>query len=179
MVDATYQAKVYMTDGGDKQVIASGGELDVESGGAFKIAGTAVTASAAELNGDSAKVTTFTMAAASAAANVSEVTITAKDAAGATLAGVHNFDLWLSDAATGAGLTGTAASGTVTAKSASGEVVGTYTAKKALRVQTLATGIFILEITDTGKTAYKVAAAAPGTGKTVVGITLETGDYGA
>ncbi len=46
----TYQPKVYRTNGGDKQVVASGGELDIESGGALKIAGTQVTATAAQLN---------------------------------------------------------------------------------------------------------------------------------
>lgn len=50
MVDTSYQPKVYRTNGGDKQVVASGGELDVESGGSFKIAGTAINATAAELN---------------------------------------------------------------------------------------------------------------------------------
>lgn len=50
MADATYQPKTYRTNGGDKMVVASGGELDVESGGALKIAGTAVDATAAELN---------------------------------------------------------------------------------------------------------------------------------
>jgi len=56
--DATYSAGVYHKAGGDEEVIASGGKItvesggiiDVESGGYFKIAGTAVTASAAELN---------------------------------------------------------------------------------------------------------------------------------
>lgn len=33
MADATYQPKVYRTSGGDKQVIASGGTLEIESGG--------------------------------------------------------------------------------------------------------------------------------------------------
>lgn len=33
MADATYQPKVYRTNGGDKQVVASGGTLEVESGG--------------------------------------------------------------------------------------------------------------------------------------------------
>ena len=50
MADATYQPKVYVTSAGDKHVIASGGELDVESGGALKLAGTQITATAAELN---------------------------------------------------------------------------------------------------------------------------------
>lgn len=44
------QPKVYKTNNGDKMVVASGGEVDVESGGSFKLAGTAVAASAAELN---------------------------------------------------------------------------------------------------------------------------------
>jgi len=56
--DTTYGPKVYRTDGGDKQVIASGGTMavesggivDVESGGYLKLAGTAVTSTAAELN---------------------------------------------------------------------------------------------------------------------------------
>jgi len=58
MANASYQPKVYREQGGNRQVIASGGsldvesggELDLESGGALKIAGTAVTATAAELN---------------------------------------------------------------------------------------------------------------------------------
>jgi hypothetical protein len=40
MADATYQPKVYKTDGGDKQVIVSGGTLDVESGATVNLAGT-------------------------------------------------------------------------------------------------------------------------------------------
>lgn len=50
MADATYTPKTYRTSGGNKLVIASGGELDVESGGSLKLAGTAVSATAAELN---------------------------------------------------------------------------------------------------------------------------------
>ncbi|MBW2645099.1 MAG: hypothetical protein JRE23_02770 [Deltaproteobacteria bacterium] len=42
MADETYQPKTYRKDGGDTHVIASGGSLDVESGGAFKLAGTQV-----------------------------------------------------------------------------------------------------------------------------------------
>ena len=57
-LDATYEPKVYRKDGGDRQVVASGGSLDIESGGeldfesgaSLLIAGTSVTASAAELN---------------------------------------------------------------------------------------------------------------------------------
>ncbi|OGT54649.1 MAG: hypothetical protein A3E01_09865 [Gammaproteobacteria bacterium RIFCSPHIGHO2_12_FULL_63_22] len=50
MADGTYQPKVYRAQGGDRQVVASGGEIDIESGGALKFAGEAITATAAELN---------------------------------------------------------------------------------------------------------------------------------
>lgn len=58
MPDATYQPKVYREQGGDRQVVKSGGaldvesggEIDIESGGSLKLAGTALAATAAELN---------------------------------------------------------------------------------------------------------------------------------
>lgn len=121
----------------------------------------------------------LTLSPAAAGANVSEVTLTVKDAAGAAIAGVFIFDVWLSDAATGAGLTAVTSSGTVTAKAASGVVLSTYTAKKALRVQTLATGVFILEITDSAKTGFYVCATLPSTGVTKVSSQLVTASYGA
>jgi len=116
---------------------------------------------------------------AAAGANVSEVTIQVTDDEGLALAGVFGLDVWLSDAADGEGLTGTTASGTVTAKSASGTVLGTYTAKKALRVQTKDDGTFILEITDTSKTGFYVAAAVPATGAAAVSRQLVSADYGS
>jgi len=53
-----YNTKVYMKQGGAEQVVGSGGKVtvqsggivDVESGGSLKIAGTAITATAAEIN---------------------------------------------------------------------------------------------------------------------------------
>ena len=141
--------------------------------------GVEITSIAAELNLTDNMPANVTFAAAAGAANVCDVTITVKDAAGATIAGVFNLDVWLSDAATGVGLTGTTTSGTVQAKAASGADIGTYTAKKALRVQTLATGIYILEITDTAKTAFYVAASLPSTGATKVSTQLAAGNYGA
>lgn len=58
MADESYDPKVYMEQGGDRQVVASGGsldvepggEIDIESGGALKLAGTAITSTAAEIN---------------------------------------------------------------------------------------------------------------------------------
>jgi hypothetical protein len=133
--------------------------------------------SAITFNGYS-PVTDLRMVAAAAGANVCEVTISARDLDGNLIAGVHQFDIWLSDDADGQGHTATTASGTVQAKSASGTVVAAEVAKKAIRLQTLKTGIFVLEITDTAKSLFKVCAKAPFTGKTVVGITLTAAQYG-
>lgn len=177
---------------GGTQTVESGGALNVASGGSLKIAGTTVTSSAAELNAvdgvtsTAAEITantdgvgsTLSFSAAAGAANVSEVTVTVKDGAGGTVAAVHNFDLWLSDASTCAGLTGTTTSGAVAAKAASGVDLSTYTAKKAIRIQTLATGVYILSITDTAKTGFYVCGLAPATGKAVASSQLVTGSYG-
>lgn len=112
------------------------------------------------------------------AANICNVTITIQDNNSTTLARAHNFEVWLSDAATGVGLTATTASGTVQAKSASGTVMGALTAKKALRVQSLATGVFILEITDTAKTGFYIAVKTDTGAVFQVSRQLLTADYG-
>lgn len=45
-----YSTKVYRTSGGDAQIVASGGFVDVEAGGELRFGGTAIVASAAEVN---------------------------------------------------------------------------------------------------------------------------------
>lgn len=128
--------------------------------------------------GEAALPQQVAISAAAGSANVSLVTFQVKDGAGTALAAVFNLDVWLSDDATaGAGLTATSASGAVAA-GASGADLGDYTAKKAKRVQTDATGKYILSITDTGKTGFVPCAQCPGTGKTVVGAALVAGNYG-
>jgi predicted RecA/RadA family phage recombinase len=117
----------------------------------------------------------FTPAASSS--NICLVTVQVKNAAGVAVAGVFNFDLWLSDAITGAGLTGTTASGNVVA-GAAGVDLSTYTSKKALRIQTDATGKYILSITDTSKTAFYVCGSTPGSGVTGISAALLTANYG-
>lgn len=122
--------------------------------------------------------TDVVFAYAAGAANVAEVEISVVNVGGQVIAGVHVLDILLSDAATGMGITATAASGTVQAKAASGTDYGALTAKKALRVSTLATGKYTLEITDSAKTGFYVAvsiAAAP----VQVSRQLVAGDYGA
>ena len=83
----SYQPKTYREQGGDRFVIASGGsadvesggEIDIESGGSLKLAGTAISATAAEINN-----------AADASARVQEVTVTA---GGTITAGVQSVEL--------------------------------------------------------------------------------------
>lgn len=158
--------------------LAVAGTLNVT--GTLKIGGTTVASTAAQIDAAAAGASNLTLAfsVAAGASNVSEVTITVKDGAGATVAGVYNLDVWLSDAAAGAGLTGTTASGAVAAKAASGVDLLAYTAKKAIRVQTLATGVYILSITDTAKTGFYICGQAPGTGRAVVSAQLVAGSYG-
>lgn len=112
------------------------------------------------------------------ASNIALIEVQLNDGAGTDMTEVLNFDVWLSDAATGAGLTATTASGAVTVGTP-GAVVGTYEAKKALRVQSDATGTFQLSITDTAKTGFYVCVQNPFTGMTEVSTQLQTADYGA
>lgn len=114
---------------------------------------------------------------AAGAANVSEITITARNANGAIVPGAH-FDVYLSDSAAGIGYTATTASGAVTVKTAgtTGTLIGTYVAKFGLRVQALANGTFVLSITDTSKTAFKVCVVIDGLPFVVA--TLVTASYG-
>lgn len=124
-------------------------------------------------------VASFDFAASAGAANVCEVAITLKDAAGSTITDSRPFLVWLSDDSGGTGLTATSASGTVQAKSASGTDFAALTAKKALIVQPLATGVYTLEITDTSKTAFYVCASTMDGRATSVSTQLATGDYGS
>lgn len=43
MVDNTYQPKVYETDGGNRLVVASGGTIDIQTGGTMTVDGADVT----------------------------------------------------------------------------------------------------------------------------------------
>ena len=51
MVDATYQPKVYRKDGGDTQVVASGGKISVETGGDIEVNGVSLIDEVAALSG--------------------------------------------------------------------------------------------------------------------------------
>lgn len=119
-----------------------------------------------------------TITPAASTANVSLVTIQFKDANNNNVAYPVNFDLWLSDAATGAGLTGTLASGAIVA-GASGIIFGAdIVTKKVFKCQSTAAGLFILSITDTAKTGFYVCVTTPGDGQPIVSAQLVAGNYG-
>mgnify|MGYP000092975936 CR=1 FL=1 len=118
---------------------------------------------------------TFSPAAGSS--NVCLVTIQVQDGQGNNLPGPFEMCVYLSDAATGNGLTATTASGAVAA-GASGTDLSAKVSKKALDVLTDNTGKYILSITDTGKTGFYPCAICPGTGNVQIGTQLVTGNYG-
>lgn len=102
--------------------------------------------------------------AANATNNVMNVTVTWKDGAGNTVAGIRSFRLYLSDASTGIGLTATTLSGTLA--STTGAILSTLTTKKEFVVETAATGIFAGTLTDTAETAtFYVVAVNPSDGR--------------
>lgn len=112
-----------------------------------------------------------------ASANISNVSFQVADLSGKAVAGVFNFDVWLSDAATGAGLTATTASGGIAAVSTDGIVWSVATASKAIRVQTNASGLFVLAITDTAKTGFFPVAQDMNSGEAIIGAQLTTASY--
>lgn len=106
-----------------------------------------------------------------------EVTITVLDGHGVLFPEGTPIMVWLSDNATGIGLTIVSATDT-RPKSGSGALFGTLTAKKALIVQTLGNGSLILEIRDNTKPEIYVAVQSPFSGITKVSRQLMTTDYG-
>ena len=111
------------------------------------------------------RASTVTITHAAGAANKLRMTVTAKDADGVTVAGIQNFLLWASEAASGAGLTGDTYSGDLVAVTGSvlmsiGDLHGVSGAlalvapkKRVWIVQTDASGVFVGDLTDTAKPA--------------------------
>lgn len=118
-----------------------------------------------------------TAAVATDGANASLVTLTLRNRQGRA-AGPKSFDLFLSDSASGVGVTATTASGAVTDKTGgtTGQVLSAMIAKKYLKVQCLADGTYQLSITDTGKTAFKICVEIDGVVSVVA--TLSSASYG-
>lgn len=118
-----------------------------------------------------------TIAIAAGATNSFDATITVKDAKGNTVAAVHNLEVWISEAATGIGLTADSYSGAVTAST--GAVLTALTAKKHLIVSTAATGIAVINAVDSAKPADQYVVVKNPIGGTVTVSAASGTSWGA
>ena len=124
-------------------------------------------------------VDTFSISAAAGVANHATITFAALTGKGVANVGVWPILVYLSDSATGDGLTATNASGTVQALSGEGTDLSALTAKKAILALTKgSTGTYKLDITDTAKTLFVPCCVNFMTGRTIAGAALVTGNYG-
>lgn len=119
------------------------------------------------------KGVTVTVTAVAGASNVSTVTVTVKDANGATVTGIHWLLLITTSDAAGGTISATAYSGSLVA--VTGTIPITYTAKHAFLVATDATGVFSGSLTDTAKTADFIAVQRPASGNLVVSSAMAFG----
>jgi len=114
-----------------------------------------VTATAPELNTlDGAIASAVPVLTAGAATDEMDITITVKDAAGVTIASPAILEVWITDSDTNFTLTGTSASGALTA--IDGAVLQEITAKKHIVCLTPATGVINLSLVDSANTAGEI-----------------------
>lgn len=109
------------------------------------------TSTSAELNLLDNVVASVSFAVAAGATNVCIITGTIKDAAGATIAASRPLDLYISEAATGIGITADTYS--TGASITTGTQLIAFTANKAWRINTHTDGTFAVSITDSAKPA--------------------------
>lgn len=119
---------------------------------------------------------TFVIAAGVPTSDVCTVQVTVKDSDGIADLTAQPFMLFLSDSATGVGITSTTASGDVVASV--GTDFGDLTAKKVKIVQPNALGVYTLSINDSAKTGFYIAIQNQFTGQVIVSRQLVTADYG-
>ncbi len=179
---------VYMEQGGDKQVVASGGTIDFESGANFEIAGTAVTASAAELNkmagvtattaeinklaslgastadlgATSNLVDSITVVYSNGTTNAADVFITILDPDGTAIAVPTLVHVWLSDNANGLG--GSAHTHSTAPAFTLGEEILEMITNDAWFALTTAAGTVTLRLLDTAAENVTINAGVIGVG---------------
>ena len=115
-----------------------------------------LTATGAELNTLDNVVASVSWAVTAGAANICILTGTIKDAAGATIAAVRNLMVYISEAATGIGITADSYS---TGAALSDGTGAALVANKVFLVQTGTDGVFAISITDTAKPADQFGVA--------------------
>lgn len=105
-----------------------------------------------------------------------DITISVKDAAGSVIAGTHNLEVWITDDAATLTITGTGASGNLTA--IDGGILSVLTAKKHIICVTPATGIINLSLFDNAKTAGEYVVVKLPNGLFSISDASVTGSYG-
>lgn len=157
-----------LMDGATLLAEVNGATDTVRINGTLALAdGKAISANAGELNLLDGLASNVTVAlAAATGANNMRMTITATDAAGTTVAAVHQLEVWMSEAATGIGLTADTYSGDLVALT--GAIHTALTAKKHWSVVTAASGIFTADLEDTAKPADQYVAVKKPLGAGVV-----------
>lgn len=122
----------------------------------LELDGTVVTTTGQELNLLDNQVASVSWVVAAGASNICVMTGTIKDAAGATIAGVRNLLVYISEAATGIGVSADSYStGAAITDGTGAELV----ADKVFLVQTGTDGVFAISITDSAKPADQYGVA--------------------
>lgn len=170
-IDPNIDVKNQSAQGGASWQV--GGVLNIDSssaGGKLEVDDVDVTP---QLRG---QVASITLTPAAGTTNQSIITIQALDGAGNAIGYPITMDVLVSDAASGAGLTAVSQSGAV-ACSGTGTDLSTMVSKKAIHVQTNATGAYTLGMVDSAKSGVYVVACLPGK-KPFVSAALTAANYG-
>lgn len=122
----------------------------------LEVGGAAVAASAAEMNLNDNQVASVSWAVAAGTSNVCVMTGTIKDAAGETITGVRNLIVYISEAATGIGVSADSYSTGAALSDGTGVAL---VANKVFLVQTGVDGVFAISITDTNTPADQYGVA--------------------
>jgi hypothetical protein len=143
----------------------------------LRLGGTLVTSKAAEVNIlDDACNSVSIEYAASATTDGIEATLTVLDADGVAIDAIHTLEVYISDDATGTGLTATSASGALTA--VTGTILSVLTAKKHVVANTDVNGVLTLKLVDSANTAdERFCVRHPVTSKMILGDATVAGDY--
>lgn len=141
---------------GGRVAAKSGSYIDIESGAALRLAGTAITSNASEVNSLDGVATTWstqlsgapTFTIGAEGSNIINVACQLKDATGTNPTSRRCVYVYLSDDAEGDGISGTALTSAM-AIGTNGTIIEVMTAALSAMVTTNATGAFDLNLTYT------------------------------
>lgn len=175
-----HNTTIYTEQGGDKQIVESGGEVEIQSGGTLDLqsgctvdasgtvtvssTGSIVVESGGQINvesgGNIGRICGVTFTIGAEAANVINVGLQLTDAAGNDLDEIGTVFAFLSDASTGIGISGTAPATSV-AIGTDGAIIKEHTTKLAWTLQSEADGDIDLDITETGADTWYMVVVLP------------------